>query len=114
LNHLAHAAPSHSQTVTKLGATVKVALTASLELHRTPVGEHVLPGVFLGRPGVLILSDGERVTTLRFEGAEDVANLAIGLACLAESIGADATAAAVAADACLARLLAGCETAGNA
>lgn len=96
------------------GKFAKLHLEAALDEYNAPASAPFPPGVYVARPNILIISHGIRAAVLRFQGAEDVARLAVALHGLAVVMSEEADQAAAKADAGLARVLAEREAAGNA
>ena len=96
------------------GKFAKVHLTAALDDCQAPGDVPFPPGVYIGRPNVVILSHGERATVLRLESADDAGRLAVGLLALAQIMEAEAALATAAANTGLAKVLAEREAAGHA
>jgi hypothetical protein len=106
--------PSAS-AIPQRGKFARVQISAALDDADASHGRDGFPpGVFVGRPCILILSHGARASVLRFAAADDCAKLALALLELADTMHAEAEQAAAAAEAGLARVLADREGAGNA
>lgn len=96
------------------GLVARVAVEGELQDAPAPPGRPWPAGVFVGMPGVLILSDGARAHALRFAAADDAGRVAAALLAVAQAMEADAARAAERADDALARVLSEREGAGNA
>lgn len=96
-----------------VGLVARVAVEGELQDAPASHGKPWPAGVFVGLPGVLILSTGPRALALRFSTADDAGRLAAALLSVAQTMETEAARAAERADDALARVLAEREAAGN-